>query len=155
MINVNVPKSTFNEVYVPHIENTSRKQIYYGGSSSGKSVFLAQRDVIRLMRGGRNVLVCRQVAKTLRGSVVQEIRKVISKWGISDLFDINKTDGTVTCSANGYQIVFAGLDDVEKLKSITPARGVFTDVRIDEATETTRDSIKHIVTGKQIGRAHV
>lgn len=144
MINVNVPKSTFNEVYVPHIENTSRKQIYYGGSSSGKSVFLAQRDVIRLMRGGRNVLVCRQVAKTLRGSVVQEIRKVISKWGISDLFDINKTDGTVTCSANGYQIVFAGLDDVEKLKSITPARGVFTDVRIDEATETTRDSIKQL-----------
>lgn len=96
------------------------------------------------MRGGRNFLVCRQVAKTLRGSVVQEVKKVITEWGLLDLFDINKTDGTVTCKNNGYQIVFAGLDDVEKLKSITPAKGVFTDVRIDEATEISRDSLKQL-----------
>lgn len=31
--------------------------------------------------------------------------------------------------------MFAGLDDVEKIKSITPARGVFTDIWMEEATE--------------------
>lgn len=141
---VEIDPQVFNNVYIPHLKNNSRKQIYFGGSSSGKSVFLAQRDVIRLMRGGRNFLVCRQVAKTLRGSVVQEIKKVISDWEIGKLFDVNKTDGTVTCINNGYQIVFAGLDDVEKLKSITPAKGVFTDVRVDEATEISRDSLKQL-----------
>lgn len=141
---VEIDPQVFNSVYVPHLKNNARKQIYFGGSSSGKSVFLAQRDVIDLMRGGRNFLVCRQVAKTLRGSVVQEVKKIITEWGLLPLFDINKTDGTVTCKNNGYQIVFAGLDDVEKLKSITPAKGVFTDVRIDEATEISRDSLKQL-----------
>ncbi len=97
-----------------------------------------------MLNGGRNFLVCRQVGRTLRGSVIQEVTKVIREWGLSELFHVNKTDGTIT-ARNGYQIVFAGLDDVEKLKSLTPARGVFTDVRIEEATEVDRDSVKQLL----------
>ena len=134
----------YNATYIPYLDEMARIQIYFGGASSGKSVFLAQRDVIDVMKGGRNFLVCRQVAHTLRGSVIQEITKIINEWGLRDLFTINKTDGTVTCK-NGYQIVFAGLDDVEKLKSLTPARGVFTDIRVEEATETAYDSIKQLL----------
>lgn len=141
---VEVDKAVLNPVYVPHLDNMARIQIFFGGSSSGKSVFLAQRDVIDLMKGGRNFLVCRQVGRTLRGSVVEEVKKVIREWGLSDLFDINKTDGTITCG-NGYQIVFSGLDDVEKLKSITPSKGVFTDARIEEATECDKDAVKQIL----------
>ena len=133
-----------NAAYLPYLHDLTRIQIYYGGASSGKSVFLAQRDVLDVLTGGRNFLICRQVGRTLRGSVVQEINKVITRWGLSALFDINKTDGTITCK-NGYQIIFAGLDDVEKLKSLTPARGVFTDVRIEEATEVSFDSIKQLL----------
>lgn len=96
------------------------------------------------MRGGRNFLVCRQVGRTLRGSVIQEVKSVISEWGLDDYFSINKTDGTVT-HRNGYQIVFAGLDDVQKLKSIRPIKGAFTDVRIEEATETERQTIKQLL----------
>ena len=137
---VEIDPAVFNDAYIPCLNEMARIQIYYGGASSGKSVFLAQRDVRDVMKGGRNFLVCRQVARTLRGSVVQEITKIIRDWGLSDLFSINKTDGTVTC-VNGYQIIFAGLDDVEKLKSLTPAKGVFTDVRVEEATEIERSSI--------------
>lgn len=144
MIDVVVPREAINDIYLPCLNEMARVQIYYGGASSGKSVFLAQRDVIDVMKGGRNFLVCRQVGRTLRGSVVQEITKVIRDWGLSNLFSINKTDGTITCS-NGYQIIFAGLDDIEKLKSITPAKGVFTDVRIEEATEIERSSIKQLL----------
>lgn len=137
--NIEVDAKVFNKVYIKHLNNLKREQIYYGGSSSGKSVFLAQRDVVKVMAGGRNVLVCRQVGRTLRGSVVQEMVKVIRKWNLLDLFSINKTDATITCK-NGYQIIFVGLDDVEKLKSITPALGEWTDVRIEEATEIDKDS---------------
>jgi len=143
-VEVAIDKAVLNPVYLPYLEETARIQIFFGGSSSGKSVFLAQRDVFDLMKGGRNFLVCRQVGRTLRGSVVEEIKKVIREWGLSDLFDINKTDGTITCG-NGYQIVFSGLDDVEKLKSITPQKGVFTDARIEEATECDKDAVKQIL----------
>ncbi len=143
-IDVEIDRKVFNDAYLPHLDNMTRTQIFYGGSSSGKSVFLAQRDVLDVMKGGRNFLVCRQVGKTLRGSVIQEVRKVITTWGLTRLFDINKTDGTVTCS-NGYQVIFAGLDDVEKLKSLTPAKGVITDIRIEEATETDRATVKQLL----------
>jgi phage terminase large subunit len=36
---------------------------------------------------------------------------------------------------NGHEIVFAGLDDVEKLKSITFSNGELTDIWIEEASE--------------------
>ena len=136
---VEIDAKVFNSVYILHLNNLKREQIYYGGSSSGKSVFLAQRDVIKVLQGGRNVLVCRQVGRTLRGSVVQEMVKVIKAWNLQGLFSINKTDQTITCT-NGYQIIFVGLDDVEKLKSITPAKGEWTDIRIEEATEIDKDS---------------
>jgi phage terminase large subunit len=66
--------------------------------------------------------------------VFNEIQKVIIDWGVQELFHINKTEATITC-ANGYQIYFVGLDDVEKIKSITPEKGVITDIWIEEATE--------------------
>lgn len=143
MPEVEIHAEVFNAVYLPYLDNETRTQIFFGGASSGKSVFLAQRDVVKVLKGGRNILVCRQVGNTLRGSVVQEIKTIISEWGLSALFEINKTDGTVTCT-NGYQIVFVGLDDVEKIKSLRPAKGVFTDIRIEEATETDEKTVTQL-----------
>lgn len=140
--------AVMNEVYLPQLKNMARVQILYGGSSSGKSKFKAQQVILDVLddirTGGRNWLICRQVGRTIRGSVAQEVNHVITEWGLSEFFDINKTDGTIT-AANGYQVIFSGLDDVEKLKSITPAQGAITDVWIEEATETAQDSIKQLL----------
>lgn len=145
MINVHIPKSAINEIYIPYLDCKSRIQIFFGGSSSGKSKFVVgQRVVYHLLQGGRNYLICRQTKTSIRGSVATEIAKVIAEWELQDLFSINKTDGTVTCK-NGYQVVFAGLDDVEKLKSITFKKGVLTDIIVEEATETERISIKQLM----------
>jgi phage terminase large subunit len=50
---------------------------------------------------------------------------------------------TFTCD-NRYQAILVGLDDVEKLKSMVPIRGVITDVWVEEATETEQDSIRQL-----------
>ncbi len=133
-----------NDAYLPYLDCTSRTQIYYGGSASGKSVFLAQRAILDLVEGKRNYLVCRQVSRTIRGSVAMELQKAIIASDLSEYFSINKTDGTITCTT-GKQIIFAGLDDVEKLKSITPQNGAITDIWIEEATETNKDSVKQLL----------
>ena len=142
-IKIEVDEGVFNPVYLPHLNNLSRAQIIYGGSSSGKSVFIAQRCVLDVAKGGRNYLVCRQVARTIKNSVFAQITRVINEWGLKDLFTINKSDFIITC-ANGYQIIFVGLDDVEKIKSIVPAKGAWTDIWIEEATETERASVKQL-----------
>ena len=131
-----------NEIYFPLLKEDTRTQIFYGGSSSGKSVFLAQRAVYDLLSGGRNYLACRQVGGSLVDSVFKEIKKVIIAGGFIHLFEtLPKTLGTITCT-NGYQAIFKGLDDAEKVKSITPMVGVFTDIWIEEATETAKNTIK-------------
>jgi phage terminase large subunit len=143
-IPVKISKRVFNKVYVPHLDNFARIQIFYGGSSSGKSVFLAQRAVWDILKGGRNYLITRAVAKTIKRSVFQEVKKVIKKWKLQAEFKFNESDLTITCK-NEYQILFAGLDDVEKLKSITPAKGEITDVWLEEATEAQKDDVKQLL----------
>ncbi len=143
-VSVEIDPKVFNAVYIQKLQDMARVQILYGGSSSGKSKFKAQQVVIDIMRGGRNYLVARQVGRTIRGSVAQEIGRVIREWDLDSLFNINKSDGTITC-VNNYQVIFAGLDDVEKLKSITPKQGAITDIWVEEATETEQDSIKQLL----------
>lgn len=153
-VSVRLPGKAFNDVYVPHLKNNSRRQIFFGGSSSGKSVFLAQRAVIDILRGRRNYLICRQVARTLRMSVFSEVCNVIATWDIGGEFEINKTDMLITCG-NGYQIAFVGLDDVEKLKSIRPGKGVWTDIWIEEATETEKNIVKQLMKRQRGGDKNI
>jgi len=140
---INVDADVFNSAYVPHLNNFTRTQIIYGGASSGKSWFIAERAVIDVARGGRNYLICRQVARTIKTSVFAQVVRIIREWGLLDIFTINKSDYVITC-ANGYQMIFVGLDDVEKIKSIVPAKGAWTDIWLEEATETDRASVKQL-----------
>lgn len=133
-----------NDAYLPYLDDMTRAQIFYGGASSGKSVFLSQRTVLDVLKGGRNYLVCRAVGRTIRRSVFNEIFKAIADANLTQYFDPNRSDWIITCK-NGYQILFAGLDDTEKIKSITPEKGVITDVWVEEATEVDRDSVKQLL----------
>ena len=63
-----------NDVYLPYLNCDKRIQIFYGGSSSGKSFFLAQRTVLDNLKG-MNYLICRNVANTIRKSIFNEIVK--------------------------------------------------------------------------------
>jgi len=143
MQKITIDPGLYNKIYYSHIKDSQRTQIFFGGSSSGKSVFLAQRTVEDVLAGGRNYLVCRAVGRTIRRSVYNEIVKVIRDWGLSEFFNINKSELIITC-ANGYQIMFSGLDDVEKVKSMTPENGVITDIWVEEATETNHDAVKQL-----------
>ncbi|WP_198343578.1 PBSX family phage terminase large subunit [Paenibacillus senegalimassiliensis] len=139
-----IDPAVFNEVYLKHqLKNQNRYQIYYGGSSSGKSYSLAQRTVLDVMKG-RNYLIVRNTQNTLKRSVFNELTKAISSFKLSEFFTVNKTDFVITCTLNDKQILLAGLDDPEKIKSITPIDGVITDVWVEEATECDYKAVKQL-----------
>lgn len=120
-----------NDIYYPLYKDTSRYLVLYGGAGSGKSVFAAQKILVRILtEQPHRFLVVRKVARTLRFSVFSLFQDLIAQWSLSPLFKINKSDMTITCT-NGNQIIFAGLDDVEKLKSIAGITGIW----IEEANE--------------------
>ena len=132
-----------NDAYIPYLNDTTQTQIFFGGSSSGKSFFLAQRVVMDVLKG-HNYLIVRNVANTIKRSVYNQIVKTIIDFNLSEVFQMSKSEMVITCKRNNRQILFGGLDDPEKLKSITPIDGVITDIWIEEATETAREAYKQL-----------
>ena len=126
-VNVRIRKSVFNAVYLPFLDNEDRYLLFYGGGSSGKSYFIAQRWIYKLIRPQRcNLLIVRQTGDTNRRSTFPLLKQVISHWGLAEHFKVNESDMRIKCLLTGNEVAFAGLDDVEKIKSITFENGELT-----------------------------
>ena len=141
MINVKVSKKVFNDKYIPYLEDRSRYLVFYGGGSSGKSYNIVERYIYKCMKQKMNLLVIRQTGNTNRDSTFALFKQIISEWKVDSLFKI--TDLRIRC-VNGNEIIFRGLDDAEKLKSVTFENGELTDVWVEEATETQEADINQL-----------
>lgn len=130
-INLTLKKSLFNDVYFPLLLDYSRRyEVYYGGAGSGKSVFIAQKLIVKACRSKRKILIIRKVAATLKDSVFDLICTYLKKWQLYDKCAVNLSTYTITLP-NGSIFLFKGMDDSEKIKSITD----ITDIWTEEATE--------------------
>jgi phage terminase large subunit len=144
-VNIRVSKKVFNPVYLPYLDNDDRYLIFYGGGSSGKSYFIAQRWVYKLIQPSRcNLLVVRQTGDTNRRSTFPLFKQVISNWKLGKYFKVNESDMRIVCLLTNNEVAFVGLDDVEKVKSITFANGELTHEWVEEATETQEADINQL-----------
>ena len=141
MINIQIDKKVFNKKYIPYLDNEDRYLLFYGGGSSGKSYYIVQRYVYRLLTRKMNLLVVRQTGNTNRDSTFALFKQVINQWNLSSLFDI--TDLRIKCK-NGNEVIFRGLDDTEKIKSTTFENGELTDIWVEEATECKEADINQL-----------
>jgi phage terminase large subunit len=136
----NLPHIT-NPIYYPLYKDKERYLVLYGGAGSGKSVFVGQKIILRMLsERNHKFLVVRKVAKTLRESTFSLLRGIVSDWGMTSLFDVNKTDMTITCKLNGNKIMHAGLDDVEKMKSVHGITGIW----VEEASEIEQQDFQQL-----------
>lgn len=142
---VTIPKSAFNPLFYPYLHDDSHRYLlFYGGAGSGKSVFAVQRYLYRLLTLPLcNVLVVRAVAATNRDSTYALFRQTIHRWGLEGLFTCKESDLRITC-ANGNSVIFKGLDDSEKLKSVTFPKGELTDVWVEEASEIREEDFNQL-----------
>ena len=144
-INIKISKRVFNDVYLPYLNNMDRYLLFFGGGSSGKSYFIAQMHIYRVIHPTRyNLLTVRQTADTNRRSTFPLFKQVISNWNLGKYFKINESDMRIKCLLTGNEIAFAGLDDVEKIKSITFENGELTNIWVEEATECQEADINQL-----------
>lgn len=124
-------KATNNDNFLPLFFDESRYLVMKGGGGSGKSIFAGRKVLERsTSEAGHRWLVCRKVAKTIRESCFAQLCGQVAEFYPDSGYQINKSDMKITFR-NGSQILFAGLDDVEKLKSIYDITGIW----IEEASE--------------------
>ena len=137
MANLNID---INYSYEPYFYDYSRRfEVYYGGAGSGKSVFIAQKLIMKALRSYRKVLIMRKVGSTLKDSVWQLVLDTLIEWGRYSKCTINKSVFTIELE-NGSILLFKGMDDSEKIKSIT---GI-TDIWCEEATEFSEEDIEQL-----------
>jgi len=127
-----------NLSHKPFFEDQSRWVVSYGGAGSAKSYSTAQKISDRIItEPNHRYLIVRKVARTLRVSVFQLFRDIISTLEEYENFKINKSDMTITYLPNNSQLLFFGLDDIEKLKSIQGISSIW----IEEASECEQGDI--------------
>ena len=136
---MSIVKQGRNLSHKPFFEDENRWVISYGGAGSSKSYSTAQKILVdRIMQEeNHRFLITRKVAKTLRVSVFQLFKDIISDVEEYDNFKINKSDMTITYIHNNSQLLFFGLDDIEKLKSIQGITGIWC----EEASEMDKGDI--------------
>jgi|GEM_PF-2004359 len=119
-------------VFTPFVEAEHRYVLLVGGAGSGKSYVTAQKLLARVMQEPTaRLLVVRKVATTLQRSVFQLFKDLIYQHHLSRYFCISIANKRIECLHNGAQLLFIGLDDPEKIKSIQGISSIW----VEEATE--------------------
>jgi phage terminase large subunit len=133
----------YYDITVPTFHNYIANGIIH--HNSGKSVDTFRCAAYRMTaEPGHNYLTVRKSAKSNGTSTLPLMRSCISDWNLWPVFEEQKTTQTITNKYNGNQMKFMGLDDVEKIKSITFDNGPLTDIIIEEATEITEQDFNQL-----------
>lgn len=130
-----------------------------GGRGSCKSSFVSLEIVDGIQSdptGQSNAIVFRKVAGTMRDSVFSQIAWAIDMLGVSHLWKATVSPMMYEYRPTGAQILFRGLDDASKLKSIKPRRGMFRYVWFEEFSELcgpnfTRNVMQSVLRGQGPG----
>ena len=90
-----------------------------GGRGSGKSSFLSIELVLQLLKHPRcHAVVLRKVASTLRTSVYAQVLWAIHALGLGDYFRCSLSPMECEYLPTGQKVLFFGMDDAGKLKSL-------------------------------------
>lgn len=125
-------KITISKHFQPLLDDPSRYLVLCGGAGSGKSEFCGRKLYWRHLTEGRHrFLVLRKVRNTCVESVLEVVKRILED--NEHPYDYNKTERRMTIPGprGASEILFDGMDDPEKIKSI---KGI-TSIWLEEATE--------------------
>lgn len=139
---IGYPDDFHNKHFLPLLKNENRYLVLCGGGGSGKSRFVALKILDRFLFEPVNhrLLLIRKTLPSLRRSSFQLIHDYIRLWNLESSCNISKFNMSIENLQNKNQIIAAGMDDPEKLKSIERITGVW----IEESTELTYDDFTQI-----------
>lgn len=110
----------YDDVLEDILNHNHTHYVFPGGRGSTKSSFAGVAIPLLLMANPETHAVCfRKVGNTIQKSIYSQVVWGIYKLGVESLFHIPKTYSTpIVYKPTGQQIIFMGLDDPQKVKSI-------------------------------------
>jgi len=101
------------------LRNGAGELIEYGGRGSGKSSYLSVELILQLLKHpGCHAVAVRKVANTLRTSVYAQLQWAVTVLGLHSRFRFCLSPLEMEYLPTGQKILFFGMDDAGKLKSL-------------------------------------
>lgn len=137
------PAKEFNRPVFDVLHDYSNfTEIWYGGASSGKSHGVVQKVLLKALgkwKYPRKVLFLRKVGTSVKDSILEDVKIRLKEWRLWDYCKFNQTNFEITLP-NGARLLFKGMDDPEKIKSIK----AISDVVMEEATEFLQEDYQQL-----------
>lgn len=109
-----------------------------GGRGSTKSSFISMEIILGMMRNPKSNAICfRKYGFYLKDSVHEQLIWAIEALGVKNKWQIGLSPLKLTYKKTGQVILFRGVDDPKKSKSIKCSNGYFAYVWYEEADEFT------------------
>ena len=118
MKNVIIPM--YKDVLLDIFQHKHTHYVLAGGRGSTKSSFISEAiPLLMLQNPNVHAVVFRKVGNTMKNSVWSQMIWGINKLGLDPLFKIPKSIANpIVLTETGQQILFFGLDDPQKIKSV-------------------------------------
>lgn len=134
----------FSPIFYEIQKPKTRYVVIRGGAGAGKSYSVQQMLLIKLMAQSKgDILVIRKYSADHRESTYKLFKQLIGSWHINGFFKFNESPDNrkITYLLNGNSFVFRGMDDPDKIKSITNIQHVF----IEEANQLEQADFDQLV----------
>jgi PBSX family phage terminase large subunit len=149
---------SFYRVFNDIRRKAAREYWLKGGRGSTKSTFVSNYIVGAMIENAiaykqgliprkelSHAVIYRKVGADLRDSVFTQIMWSLEKMNVHPWFDINRSSMRIKFIPTGQQILFRGLDDAIKSKSIKAPFGYFKYLWFEELTQfTSMDEIRSV-----------
>lgn len=116
----NLIAPSFDEVFFDVEQHLHTFYLLAGGRGSAKSSFVGGiRIPVSVMEDPNiHAVVIRKVGNTIKNSVLPQIVWGLEQLGVLEKFRVKLSPPEITCKKTGQKILFFGLDDPAKVKSI-------------------------------------
>lgn len=103
-----------------HEDYTKRFGFFRGGRGGGRSTNISKALIHCALDDTIRVVAGRSFQNSIVESCKNDIIEQIDLLGVSDLFDVKRRDGNITCLATGSTFIFRGFERADKsIKSLS------------------------------------
>ena len=125
------------------IRNGCNELVEAGGRGSGKSSYLSIELLLQLLKHPHcHAVVLRKVASTLRTSVYAQLLWAMDALCLADYFRCSLSPLEMEYLPTGQKILFFGMDDAGKLKSLKMPRGYIGLAWFEEMDQFDREEVR-------------
>lgn len=139
-IQLNITKKMFTPKFYPQLNDyDNRIEMYMGSAGSAKSYFISQKIILKALKHKRRVLIARRYGNTNRNSTFATFKTILNEFKLTSLCKIRETDMNIRLP-NDSELIFIGLDDEQKLLSLSNISDIF----VEEIFEVGKDTFEQL-----------